>query len=254
MWLRAVPQLHEPRGTVSLTMKFSPASDPAGAKSKENQETGYVKLRVVDGEKILAEGKQEFVSRESGNRRDISSPDGGNRRDIPSPDGGNMQEQQWTCGIEDIRLWDNHDPYLYELQIEVYGSDGTLLEYIPWRFGFRKIELTAGSGADTKVMYLNGKRLVINGVNRHEWSAVSGRCITEKEEAWDMGCLKQNNINAVRTCHYPGPAEAGTPSAMRTGSMLWRRLIWRHTVPGRSWGGWSLPGMCREVTKSGRLP
>lgn len=192
MWLRAVPQLHEPRGTVSLAMKFSTASDPAGAKSKENQETGYVKLRVVDGEKILAEGKQEIVFRESGNRRDISSPDG-----------GNMQEQQWTCGIEDIRLWDNHDPYLYELQIEVYGSDGTLLEYIPWRFGFRKIELTAGSGADTKVMYLNGKRLVINGVNRHEWSAVSGRCITEKEEAWDMGCLKQNNINAVRTCHYP---------------------------------------------------
>ena len=52
-------------------------------------------------------------------------------------------------------------------------------------------------------MLLNGKRLIINGVNRHEWNARSGRCITETDEKWDIECIRRNHINAVRTCHYP---------------------------------------------------
>ena len=50
---------------------------------------------------------------------------------------------------------------------------------------------------------LNGRRLIINGVNRHEWNAKSGRCISENDEIYDIECMKRNNINAVRTCHYP---------------------------------------------------
>lgn len=50
---------------------------------------------------------------------------------------------------------------------------------------------------------MNGKRLVINGVNRHEWSAEKGRCIGMEEMRKDMDCLISNHINAVRTCHYP---------------------------------------------------
>ena len=52
-------------------------------------------------------------------------------------------------------------------------------------------------------MWLNGKRLIINGVNRHEWNCRSGRCITDADEKWDIACMQRNNINAVRTCHYP---------------------------------------------------
>ena len=52
-------------------------------------------------------------------------------------------------------------------------------------------------------MKLNGKRLIINGVNRHEWNAASGRCITDADEISDISCMLRNNINAVRTCHYP---------------------------------------------------
>ena len=54
-----------------------------------------------------------------------------------------------------------------------------------------------------KVIYLNGKRLVITGVNRHEWSAKTGRSISMDEMTADIDCMIRNNINAVRTCHYP---------------------------------------------------
>lgn len=52
-------------------------------------------------------------------------------------------------------------------------------------------------------MCLNGKRLVWKGINRHEFDVRLGRAITEKEMLWDIRFLKQHNLNAVRTCHYP---------------------------------------------------
>lgn len=96
-----------------------------------------------------------------------------------------------------VRYWDNHDPYLYFLTIRLYDEEGGLKEAVPYPIGFRRLELV------DKVMYLNGRRLIINGVNRHEWSAESGRSIGLKEMEDDMAVLKRNHINAVRTCHYP---------------------------------------------------
>ncbi len=96
-----------------------------------------------------------------------------------------------------IKPWNNHEPYLYTAYIEVRKTDNTLLEVVPYKFGFRRLEIK------NKVMYLNGKRLILAGVNRHEWSPNSGRCIGSEEMTWDMNCIKRNNINAVRTCHYP---------------------------------------------------
>ena len=93
--------------------------------------------------------------------------------------------------------WSNADPYLYELLIEVQNEKDETVEVVPYPIGFRKIELKDGK------MLLNGKRLIINGVNRHEWNARSGRCITEADEKWDIECIRRNHINAVRTCHYP---------------------------------------------------
>ena len=97
-----------------------------------------------------------------------------------------------------VTLYDNHNPYLYTLEIRLTDADGEVVEIVPWRFGFNKIEISAD-----KVVYYNGKRFIINGVNRHEWNARSGRCITEADEQWDIECFHRNNINAVRTCHYP---------------------------------------------------
>ena len=98
---------------------------------------------------------------------------------------------------EPVHAWSNADPYLYELLIEVQNEKDETVEVVPYPIGFRKIELKDGK------MLLNGKRLIINGVNRHEWNARSGRCITEADEKWDIECIRRNHINAVRTCHYP---------------------------------------------------
>ena len=99
--------------------------------------------------------------------------------------------------VDNIKLWDNHNPYLYHAYVELTTLNNELLEVIPYDIGFRRIEII------DKVMYLNGERLIITGVNRHEWNPKTGRCIGMEEMNADMDCLLRNNINAVRTCHYP---------------------------------------------------
>ncbi|WP_323081840.1 glycoside hydrolase family 2 TIM barrel-domain containing protein [Limosilactobacillus reuteri] len=100
--------------------------------------------------------------------------------------------------LENVHLWDNHDPYLYQLLIEIRDDEGNLVELVPYRFGFRRIEINKDH-----VVLLNGQRLIINGVNRHEWNAKRGRAITMDDMTSDIHTFKENNINAVRTCHYP---------------------------------------------------
>ncbi|MBD5091378.1 MAG: beta-galactosidase [Lactobacillus sp.] len=100
--------------------------------------------------------------------------------------------------LENVHLWDNHDPYLYQLLIEIRDDEGNLVELIPYRFGFRRIEIN-----NDHVVLLNGQRLIINGVNRHEWDAKRGRAIMMDDMTSDIHTFKKNNINAVRTCHYP---------------------------------------------------
>ena len=100
--------------------------------------------------------------------------------------------------LENIHLWDNHDPYLYQLLIEIRDDEGNLVELVPYHFGFRRIEINKDH-----VVLLNGQRLIINGVNRHEWDAKRGRAITMDDMTSDIQTFKENNINAVRTCHYP---------------------------------------------------
>ncbi len=99
--------------------------------------------------------------------------------------------------VENIKLWDNHNPYLYHAYVELTTLNNELLEVIPYDIGFRRIEII------DNVMYLNGERLIITGVNRHEWNPKTGRCIGMEEMNADKDCLLRNNINAVRTCHYP---------------------------------------------------
>ncbi|MDE5891830.1 MAG: beta-galactosidase [Acetatifactor sp.] len=103
-------------------------------------------------------------------------------------------EPQLTGGVIP---WDNHNPYLYHLLITLLGPEGEILELVPYDIGFRRIEIV------DKVIRLNGKRLIFNGVNRHEWSAKGGRVITMQEMEQDIRIFEENNINAVRTCHYP---------------------------------------------------
>ncbi|HCL03867.1 MAG TPA: beta-galactosidase [Lachnoclostridium phytofermentans] len=103
----------------------------------------------------------------------------------------------YESDIENIIPWSYKTPYLYTVILEVYDINGNLVEIVPYKVGFRRIEIK------DKLILLNGKRLIFNGVNRHEWSQTGGRCITFSDMQTDMKLILQNNINAVRTSHYP---------------------------------------------------
>lgn len=92
-------------------------------------------------------------------------------------------------------------PSLYELELELYDGDGALVEYIPYRIGFRHIEIENGM-----LMY-NYHRLMICGVNRHEWSPRKGRAIGMEEMRQDIALIRDAKCNSVRTCHYPDRVE-----------------------------------------------
>ena len=106
-------------------------------------------------------------------------------------------EEFYSWKVENPVLWSAEDPQLYDLVLEVYNEAGELQEVIPQKVGFRRFEMKDG------IMTLNGKRIVFKGVNRHEFSSVSGRHVSEEELRKDLKTMKQNNINAIRTCHYP---------------------------------------------------
>ena len=99
--------------------------------------------------------------------------------------------------IPDVRPWSHEDPFLYLLEIRVKNVRGEIVEIVPYEIGFRRIAMDHG------IMTLNGKRLILHGVNRHEWSAEGGRVITEAQMRWDMDCFHAHNIDSVRPCHYP---------------------------------------------------
>ena len=106
-------------------------------------------------------------------------------------------EEIYSWKVEDPVLWSAENPQLYDLVLEVYNEAGELQEVVPQKVGFRRFEMKDG------IMTLNGKRIVFKGVNRHEFSSVSGRHVSEEELRKDLKTMKQNNINAIRTCHYP---------------------------------------------------
>lgn len=95
-----------------------------------------------------------------------------------------------------VRLWDYGSAQLYRAVLTTESG-----EVIPYAIGFRRVEIVGNQ------LRLNGKKLLLNGVNRHEWSATGGRCITREDMDKAMAMFHANHINAVRTCHYPDRTE-----------------------------------------------
>lgn len=99
--------------------------------------------------------------------------------------------------IEQPALWSAEQPNLYDLMIQVTDDQEQLQELIPQRVGFRRFAIEDG------IMKLNGKRIVFKGVDRHEFSSRRGRVPNHDELLRDIVTMKRNNINAIRTSHYP---------------------------------------------------
>lgn len=94
--------------------------------------------------------------------------------------------------------WSAEHPYLYTLMFTLISPEGEEIDYESCRIGFRRVEISQDG-----ILRLNGARLIIRGVNRHEHNAQSGRTISEKMMREDIAAMKRLNFNAVRACHYP---------------------------------------------------
>ncbi|HEY3281964.1 MAG TPA: glycoside hydrolase family 2 TIM barrel-domain containing protein [Armatimonadota bacterium] len=102
-----------------------------------------------------------------------------------------------TGTVSAPRQWSAEDPYLYTLVFALRDGEGRAVDFESCRVGFRQVEIR-----DRRIL-LNGRRLVVRGVDRHEHSPEHGRAVTEEEMVADILRMKQLNFNAVRTSHYP---------------------------------------------------
>ena len=167
--LSVVPTLNDTfdEGTLSVSIK----ADGDGIASVKLYELGDLSVEKYDRAKLLLE---EF---------DIELRD--------------KEICEGSCSVKNPLLWSAEKPNLYEVKIIVKDSHGNETEFISQLAGFRCFELVDG------LMKLNGKRIVFKGVNRHEFSSVTGRVPNRDEVIKDIVTMKKNNINAIRTSHYP---------------------------------------------------
>lgn len=167
--LSVVPTLNDTfdEGTLSVSIK----ADGDGIASVKLYELGDLSVKKYDRAKLLLE---EF---------DIELR--------------NKEICEGSCNVKNPLLWSAEKPNLYEVKIIVKDTHGNETEFISQLAGFRRFEMVDG------LMKLNGKRIVFKGVNRHEFSSITGRVPNRDEVIKDIVTMKKNNINAIRTSHYP---------------------------------------------------
>ncbi|RAU97347.1 glycoside hydrolase family 2 TIM barrel-domain containing protein [Paenibacillus sp. YN15] len=102
-----------------------------------------------------------------------------------------------ASAVDNPLLWSAEAPHLYTLVVCLKDEEGRLLEAQSCKIGFRRFEIEGG------LMKINGQRIMFRGVNRHEFGCDTGRAVREEDMLHDILLMKQNNINAVRTSHYP---------------------------------------------------
>lgn len=110
---------------------------------------------------------------------------------------GKAERFKLMMTLKSPKLWTAETPHLYRLVISIEGEGDEELESTALNVGFREVEIKDG------VLLVNGKYVYMNGVNRHEHHHETGHTISRESMIEDIVLMKQNNINAVRTSHYP---------------------------------------------------
>ena len=102
-----------------------------------------------------------------------------------------------SAKVSNPRKWTAETPNLYTLRLVLKDAEGKVVEQVDSKVGFRRLEISDGR------LLVNGKQVRLRGVNRHEMDPETGHMMTEYRMKQDILLMKQCNINAVRTCHYP---------------------------------------------------
>ena len=123
------------------------------------------------------------------------------KRLAQSVDVADSRELMFSFKVPKVKTWSHEHPNLYTSVVTLKDLDGKIVEATSCRTGFRKVEIKDG------VLLLNGRRLMINGVNLHEHNPATGHVVNRDLMLKDIELMKRHNINAVRTSHYPQPTE-----------------------------------------------
>ncbi len=118
-----------------------------------------------------------------------------------SVDVANNRELTFSFKVPRVKTWSHEHPNLYTSVVTLKDAKGAVVEATSCRTGFRKVEIKDA------VLMLNGRRLMINGVNMHEHNPATGHVVNRDLMLKDIALMKRYNINAVRTSHYPQPTE-----------------------------------------------
>jgi len=114
-----------------------------------------------------------------------------------APNAGDFAHGEITADVSHPHKWTAETPYLYRLYLTLLDAEGEVVEVIPQNVGFREVEIKGGQ------LLVNGKAILIKGVNRHETHPDRGHALTLEDAIADIELMKRYNINAVRTSHYP---------------------------------------------------
>jgi beta-galactosidase len=118
-------------------------------------------------------------------------------QDVQRVLGNYKKEVKFQKTVPNVKIWSAETPYLYTLYITLKDKDGKVLEVVPQRIGFRSVEIK------DKNFLVNGKRVFLKGVNRHEHNPTKGHVLSKADMRKDMEMMKKLNVNAVRHSHYP---------------------------------------------------
>lgn len=168
VYLYAVPEIHlwDLKVVSTLSNDFKTGEMQVDLKTSG---IGSVHFIFEYGDKVLNDGVVSITKEETSVRNTVISP----------------------------KLWSAEEPNLYKLKLELINENDEIIEVVSQNVGFRRFEIVDG------IMMLNGKRIVFKGVNRHEFSGNVGRVPVREEIIKDIIVMKQHNINAIRTSHYP---------------------------------------------------
>ncbi len=113
----------------------------------------------------------------------------------------------WKTGLklrfDSPRLWSAEKPNLYTLILELRDAQGQLIEAVPAQLGFRKVEIAAHNGQEQRRFWVNGQKIKLKGVNRHEADPWTGHTVSNTAMEEELRLLKAGNFNHVRCSHYP---------------------------------------------------
>ena len=141
-------------------------------------EGNLLEAKIMDGNTVIAQTSAEAYSPASS---------------------ASFSELSLDMDVTTPRLWSAETPNLYDLVLTLKDGSGKTIDIRGSKVGFREVGIRKSDGA----LIINGKRMVFHGVNRHDFSPVNGRAITDEEIEEDIKTMKRLNINAVRTSHYP---------------------------------------------------